>query len=406
MQHVLIIGGGFAGVWSALGASAARRELRHASELRITLVAREPYLTIRPRLYESDPETARVPIDELLDSIGVELVVGDATRIDTSARTVAVDTTGGRVTLAYDRLILAAGSRLHRPDVAGANEHAFSVDTYHEAMALDRHLASLAAGDARAEGDGWFDAVIVGAGFTGLEVATTMVSRLRSVASRAGVDAVPRVMLVERAEMVAPDLGSNPRPLVETALRELGVAVRVGASVAEVAPGHVVLTTGERIAAATTVWTGGMRASDLTVQIPGERDGFGRVAVDEYLRVRSAPGVIAAGDVAHAMADAGHVTPMSCQYAIPMGDLAGRNAVADLAGRELTRFAPAPYVTCLDLGEWGALFTQGWERRVHLAGFWGKQMKETINTRMIYPPSPSLPAAGTIRHEGDVLAAA
>jgi NADH dehydrogenase len=107
--------------------------------------------------------------------------------------------------------------------------------------------------------------------------------------------------------------------------------------------------------------------------------------------------VFAAGDAARAMADAGHVAPMSCQFAMPMGDRAGRNAMAELAGRGPSAFRPPPYVTCIDLGEWGGLFTQGWDRQVHLAGFWGKKMKETINTRMIYPPAAVDPGAITTR---------
>jgi len=407
MQQLLIIGGGFAGVWSALGAAAARAELRRAAaDLRITLVTREPYLTIRPRLYEADPEGMRVPLGDLLDSLGVELMLGDVTRIDAAARTVAVDAIRGRTILSYDRLILAAGSRLRRPDIPGASEHAFSVDTYDEAVSLDRHLAGLGRRPSDRTRAGRFTAVVVGAGFAGLEVATTMVSRLRSLATRADAGERPAVVLVERASAVAPGLGSNPRPIVETALRELGVAVRVGTSVAEIDGGHVTLTSGERIAAATAVWTAGLCASDLTLQLPAERDGLGRTMVDECLRVRGVDDVFAAGDVAHALADGEHVAPMSCQYAIPMGERAGRNAVAELSGREPSRFLQPDYVTCLDLGDWGGLFTQGWDRQVHLTGFWGKVMKQTINTWMIYPPPFGWPAARTIAPDRIVRSAA
>jgi NADH dehydrogenase len=86
------------------------------------------------------------------------------------------------------------------------------------------------------------------------------------------------------------------------------------------------------------------------------------------------------------MADETHVAPMSCQYAIPMGELAGRNAVAELLGDIPQPFAQPHYVTCLDLGAAGALFMQGWDRAVKLTGFWAKVMKETINTQLIYPP--------------------
>jgi NADH dehydrogenase len=386
MHEILIIGGGFAGVWSALGAAAARRALgAHDSSLRIGLLTREPYLTIRPRLYESNPQDARVPLRELLDSAGVELILGDAARIDAAARTVVARTVPGLATLRYDRLILAAGSRLRPPRVPGAESHVFNVDTYAEAMVLESHLRGLADGPAR---PGRFTAVVVGAGFAGLEVATTMVSRLESISSRVA-GGRPSVVLVEHAGMVAPDLGANPRPFVESALRDLGISLRTRTDVAAVHDDYVTLSTGEHIPAATTVWTAGLSASDLTLQLPAERDSLGRVTVDSHLRVRGVDGVLAAGDTARAMADDEHVAPMSCQYAIPMGDLAGRNAVAELTGREPRSFRPPPYVTCLDLGNWGALFTQGWDREVHLSGFWGKTMKETINTRLIYPAGRS-----------------
>jgi NADH dehydrogenase len=103
--------------------------------------------------------------------------------------------------------------------------------------------------------------------------------------------------------------------------------------------------------------------------------------------VRGLSDVYAAGDVARAIADfEGHVAPMSCQCAIPMGESAGANAAADLLGADATPFSYPSYVTCLDLGEAGALFMQGWDREVRLTGFWGKLMKETINRRLIYPP--------------------
>jgi len=383
MQRILIIGGGFAGVWAARAAARARRELApRPSDLSITLVSRDPYLTIRPRLYEPAPERLRVPLDQALAGQGVERMEGEVTELDIAALTVSVAGAGGERRLAYDRLVLAAGSRLFRPTVPGAGEHAFSVDTHADAMALDRHLSTLAA---RPVGPGRFTAIVVGSGFTGLEVATELVARLRALAGAAHATEV-RVVLVERADTVAPDLGPEPRPLVERALRELDIALHLGTSVAEVRPDGVRLLGGEWIPALTTVWAGGLRASDLTAQLGGERDALGRVTVDAALRVEGVEHVIAAGDVARAKADATHATLMSCQHAIPMGEVAGRNAVAGIVGAPMVRFAQPHYVTCLDLGPWGALFTQGWERTVTLTGFWAKAMKETINTRLIYPP--------------------
>jgi NADH:ubiquinone reductase (H+-translocating) len=393
VQNILIVGGGFAGVWSALAAAGARERLgRGPSDVRITLVSRDPHLTIRPRLYEPDPDRLRVPLNGVFGGDRVELVVGEVTGIDTKARTATVQAARGLRLLTYDRLILAAGSRLERPNITGAAVHAHSVDTLGEAVALDQHLTTLPSQTSRAAR---FTVIVVGAGFTGLEVATQLVERLGSLAARSGAVHELRVVLVEREGVVAPDLGPASRSVIETALRDLGIEVRLGAPVAEVGADGVRLGTGEWIAAATTVWTGGLRASALAGQLGVERDALGRVPVDEYLRVRGVEGVFAAGDLARAMADPEHAAPMSCQLAIPMGECAGRNAVSELLDVPLVAFSWPNYVTCLDLGPWGALFTEGWDRQVRLTGFWAKVMKETINGRLIYPPvAPGTPGVG------------
>jgi NADH:quinone reductase (non-electrogenic) len=363
MKRIVIVGGGFAGVRAALAAARSRRA---AGDLAVTLVSRDPWLTIRPRLYEATLDGVRVPLDEVLGPAGVERLEGTVSGIDAAARTVAIDSR----LLRYDRLILAAGSRARRPPA-----HAFGVDGHAEALALQRHLAALPAGPGR------LTAVVVGAGFTGIEVATELAARLRAVAA----GAPSRVVLVGAAATVAPDLGPGARRHVEEALASLRVETRVGVAVAAIDPAGVTLGGGERIDAATTVWTGGFAASPLAALLPVERDPAGRLPVDALLRVRGVEAIYAAGDVARALADPEHVAPMSCQYAIPMGERAGLNAAADLLGAPPRPFAPPPYVTCLDLGEAGALFMQGWEREVRLTGFWAKLMKRTINQRLIYP---------------------
>lgn len=123
-----------------------------------------------------------------------------------------------------------------------------------------------------------------------------------------------------------------------------------------------------------------------TEQIPGVRDKIGRLEVDEYLRVRGVPDVYAAGDTAAATAEAGHTVMQSCQHAVPQGKLVGANVAADLLGRPLAAFAPDPYVTCLDLGSYGAVLTTGWDRQVVQTGAEAKQLKGSINSEWIYPP--------------------
>ena len=122
------------------------------------------------------------------------------------------------------------------------------------------------------------------------------------------------------------------------------------------------------------IWAAGIRAAPLTQQIPAERDNFGRLLVDRDLRVPSVPGVFATGDAASAACDdVGNYALMSCQHATRMGAFAGNNAAAELLGVPTKPYHQKAYVTCLDLGEAGALFTRGWERKVEMVGDVGQE---------------------------------
>lgn len=317
---------------------------------------------------------------QALQPIGVGRIAALATAIDATRRSVTVVSGGRAWTLEYRRLILATGSTLKRPALPGA-QHLHDVDTLPGAVALDTHLRML---PARPAGPGRFTAVVVGAGFTGIEVAAELVSRLRALAGPAAEEV--RVVLVERADTVGPELGPGPRPVITGALRELGIEVRLNASLASAHAAHLRLTNGTSISTHTAVWTAGMTASQLTREIPGRHDRLGRLLVDQDLRVPQAPEVFAAGDTACADVGAGQLTVQSCQYAIPLGRYAGHNAAADLLGLPAAAFSPEPYTTCLDLGAAGAVFTTGQERTVRLTGKPAKDLKRTINRRRIYPP--------------------
>ena len=382
-QRILVIGAGFAGMWSALAAArlldqAARRDVE------IVLVAPSPELHVRPRLYEKAPERMTAPLQGIFDTVGVRYLAGRVERIDVVHQQVVVATAGtdaAAQTLHYDRLVLAAGSRLNCPPIPGLQQHAFNVDQIADAARLQAHLQGLAE---RAQSAARNTVVVAGAGFTGIETAAEMPARLREVL---GADAAVEVILVERADALGPDLGEGPRPVITQALTELGVSWRLGSDVARVDAEGVTLESGERIDAATVIWTAGARASALTEQIPGQQDAAGRLHVDRNLKANGVDAVFATGDCAHAVTDdEGNVAMMSCQHAMNLGRSAGHNAAADLLGEAMIAYSQPKYVTCLDLGPWGAVYTEGWDRQVVLAGAEAKALKTRINTEWIYPP--------------------
>jgi NADH:ubiquinone reductase (H+-translocating) len=389
-MRLVIIGAGFAGMYAAL--SAARlRDIQGVSpeELEITLVSPEPTLVVRPRLYEPKPETLTAPLLDVLRAVDVDYVQGTAGTIDTTSRMVQLATAKGRgKKLSYDRLVIATGSRLFRPTIPGLADHGFSVDSLDDALALDKHLQALAN---RPAVNGRNTVVVAGGGFTGIEAATEMPSRLRKIF---GNSVNPRIIIVERNPAIAPDMGDGSRRVIEDALRKLGVETRLGTGVASLDASGVTLSTGEHIETETVIWAAGIRAAPLTQQIHSEHDNFGRLLVDRDLRVTGVPGVFATGDAARAACDdEGNYALMSCQHATRMGAFAGNNAAAELLGLPTRPYHQEGYVTCLDLGEAGALFTTGWERSVKWVDDVAKKTKREINTVWIYPPKAERAAA-------------
>jgi NADH dehydrogenase len=211
-------------------------------------------------------------------------------------------------------------------------------------------------------------------------------------------DVEPTVILVDHNPQVGSDMGDSARPVIEAALSANGVQTRLGVRVTAVDSGGTTLSTGEKLAASTVVWCAGMRASPVTESLGVERDRLGRVPVDDYLRVIGVRDVFAAGDVASAWMDDAHVSVMSCQHGRPMGRFAGYNVVSDLLGEPMLPLRIPWYVTVLDLGPAGAVYTEGWDRLVAASGAEAKATKNVINTRRIYPPRNG--------NRDDILAAA
>ncbi|WGD50811.1 NAD(P)/FAD-dependent oxidoreductase [Bradyrhizobium sp. CB1650] len=377
MARIVVLGAGFAGLWAAIGAARKRDEIG-TTDIDIHLVDRNPYHNIRVRNYEVDLSEVAIPLPQLLDPIGVSHGIGEIDAIDPARREISLVSSRGNETLVYDRLVLALGSEVMRPDIPGLAAHGFDVDTYAAALRLEAHLMALGRS---ASSPGHATVVVVGAGFTGIEVAAEMPERL----TRAGITG-SRVILVDPNPAVGTTIGEHARPVIETALSSLEVEMRLGVRVEAVEAAGIRLSSGEVIATQTVVWCAGMRASPLAASLPGARDRLGRLLVDPFMRVADLRGVFAAGDVASSVVDGLHPTVMSCQFARPMGRFAGHNVVADLAGQPLLPLRIDWYVTVLDLGDWGALYTEGWDREVQTTGAAAKATKQAINRKRIYPP--------------------
>lgn len=369
MSKLVIIGGGFAGVWAAMSA-AAERNRQQDKTVKISLISKDPYLILRPRLYEILSDDLRVPLAPLMSEIGVELVEAEVCSIKPDQNQVTVK--GGQE-FEYDGLVLATGSELATPGISGI-EFSFNVDTWKAAEKLERHYASLPKNSTF---------VVMGASFTGLEIATELRRRFGDVV---------RIFLIDHHKNAGQPLGQNPAAHIDDALDVSNIEKRFGNAVKSITSNGVLLEGGEFIESSTVILATGIKASSLTNSIQGRKDEFGRLEVDETLKVVGSINVYAAGDTGYAYADDEHTTYLCCQHAIQLGRHAGHNAFCDLVQKDMLPYRQEIYRTCLDLGIWGALFTTGWDFSVQAIKSEGKIIKEQIVTQLIYPPSPEIGA--------------
>jgi NADH dehydrogenase len=381
MKNLVVIGGGFAGFWSAMSAVRQARFLRKDSALKIMMISLDEYLSIRPRFYENKFKDMRVPLKKYLDPLGIVLHVAKVERIDHKKRNIfMVRSNGQEEVLSFDGLILAAGSQLNRPPLPGF-EHAFNVDTFRESVQLEDHLKELSASRFLSASSRTF--VVVGASFTGLEVITGLPERLRSFDLP---DIHYDFILTDRSFSIAPEYSSEGRGIISRQIGKEGIQFFAGEEVDSISPEHIRFKSGKCIETRTIIWCGGLKANPLTSMFPIDRDCQGRLKVDQFLRIDGQKTIFAAGDVAQACVDdEGHTSVMSCQHVIPQGKFAGNNAVNALFDCDLIPYSQPRYVTCLDLGSEQALLTSGWGRFPKMTGISAKELKIEIMSKWIIP---------------------
>lgn len=379
-KQILIIGAGFAGMWAAL--SAARLADKNQQDIDITVIAPQPELRVRPRFYESAVQTLVAPLQPLFEVTGVTFLRGTVEKILPTSKEVSWKDTRGETRLhRYDRLVLASGSQVNRSIVAGAAEHAFDLDQLESAAVLEQHLQDLAK---QPESKARNTVVVCGGGFTGIEMALELPGRLSDIL---GADAKTRVVVVERGAQPGARWSQELRDVIAEASTELNVEWMVNSEVESVDASGVTLKDGQTIASQTVIWTVGVQANGLTAQIDAPRDRQGRLHVNANLQVVGHEDIYATGDVAYAATDdKGNHALMTCQHAILLGKFAGNNVAASLLNVEPLPYRQEMYVTCLDLGAWGAVYTEGWDQQVKLTRAEAKKLKMSIVSELIYPP--------------------
>ncbi|MGC5052258.1 NAD(P)/FAD-dependent oxidoreductase [Micromonospora sp. DT48] len=331
--RVVIVGAGFAGYHAAKTLSRLAR-----GRAEIVLLNSTDYFLYLPLLPEVaagvvEPGRIAVPLAGTLD--GVRVVIGEADSVDLQNRWVGfTQPEGERNRLAYDRLVLAVGSVNKLLPIPGVTEYAHGFRGLPEALYLHDHvvrqieLAEQAEDPAEQQARATF--VVVGAGYTGTEVAAHGILFTDELAAqRPHLKVRPRWMLLDVAPRVLPELDRRMSVTADRVLRRRGVDVRMGTSVAVATSDGVKLTDGEYVPTCSLVWCVGVRPDPFVAEL-GLRTEKGRLVVDEYLNVPGFPEVYACGDAAAVpdLTRPGEICTMTAQHAQRQGKLAAHNIAA------------------------------------------------------------------------------
>ncbi|WP_371663628.1 NAD(P)/FAD-dependent oxidoreductase [Streptomyces sp. NBC_00280] len=336
--RILIVGAGFAGYQTA-------RTLARLTRQKADITLLNPtdhflYLPLLPQVAAGVLEPRRITVSLAGTLPRVRLVLGeaDADGIDLDARTVRyTDPEGESGTLGYDRLVLAVGSVNKLLPVPGVAENAHGFRGLPEALYhrdhVIRQIELAAAADDEKSCAARCTFVVVGAGYTGTEVAAQgqllTDALVRKQPLREGVR--PRWLLLDTAPRVLPQLDEKLSRTADRVLRERGVDVRTETSVKEATRGGVLLSDGEFVESRTLVWCVGVRPDPLVESI-GQPLESGRLIVDPFLQVPGHPEVFACGDAAAVpdLNNPGEFTGMTAQHAWRQGKVAARNVAASL----------------------------------------------------------------------------
>ncbi|WP_250034667.1 NAD(P)/FAD-dependent oxidoreductase [Paractinoplanes maris] len=435
MRTILVVGGGYAGFYTAWRLEKKLRE----DEARVIVVDPRPYMTYQPFL----PEVVAGSVEARHAAVALRrhlrkttLITGTVTRIDHAHRTVVIrPAVGGSFSQTYDILVVTAGAVTRKLAIPGVAEHAIGMKHVEEAVAIrDRLLtafdqaAILPRGPQRQR---LLTVTFVGGGFSGVEGFGELLSLARSLLKKyPELDASELSFhLIEARDRILPEVTDEPGRWVVRHLEKRGGHVHLDARLRSAEDGHIVLSTGEEFDSELIVWTAGNGANPMVhnhTDLP--IDARGQVVVRADLRVGTDAEPVgdawAAGDDAAvpdlAVRRPGAATVPNAQHAVRQGKLLAKNLIASLRGHPTKPYRHAGLGTVATLGlghgifQWHGIVIKGfpawvmhrgyhvlavptWERKVRVLAVWATALlygRDIVSLASVQDPRRAFQTGG------------
>lgn len=334
MKHVVIVGGGFAGLNAA-------KELGHKPDLRITVIDRSNHHLFQPLLYQVamaalSPAEIAVPIRHILTQYhNITVLQDEVCDLDLSQRQISAR----NHTLDYDYLILACGANHSYFGHEEWEEYAPGLKTIEQATEIRRRvLTAFEAAEWTSDPEQLrklMTFVIIGGGPTGVELAGAIGEMSRFTLAQDFRHINPKlahIILVEAGPRLLPSFAEKLAQDATDVLENIGVQVRTSSTVTGVDQDGVTIGQ-ERVAAATILWAAGVQASGLGRKLGVITDPMGRVPVEPGLNLKDHPEVFVAGDMAHFAHGLRTPLPGLAPVALQQGRWIGKNILRQIDGQ-------------------------------------------------------------------------
>jgi NADH dehydrogenase len=379
-KHILILGGGYGGLLSAL---TARKHLS-AEEASITVVNRFPTHQIITELHRLaagnlSEKAVALPLEKLLRGKNIDLKISSVQEISPDEHQVSL---ADGTKLSYDLLVVALGSETAYFGIPGLQEHSFILKSVDDANRLREHVESCISEYSKTKNKADATIVVGGGGLTGIELVGEFADLMPQLCRKYGVDHKEiSLYCVEAAPTVLPGFPAELVERAQTSLAARGVEFVTGTPVTKMEEFTVELKDGRTIETKTMVWTGGVQGNSVVAN-SGIEVNRGRALVNEFLQSTSHQDVFLAGDSAVVMGPEGRPYPPTAQLAWQMGETVGYNLFAYLKGGTMEEFSPVFSGTLGSLGRKDAIGTIG-GNKTQLKGLPASLMKEASNIRYL-----------------------
>lgn len=388
MKQIVVLGGGYGGVLTAkkLG------KLLKKQEVRITLIDRNPYHTLLTELHEvaagrTDEDAIKIDLKKVFAGFkNVDVVQDEIARIDLDSRKLH----GEAKAYAYDYLVIGTGSKPTYFGIPGAQEHAFSLWSFEDAVNLKEQILHMFREAVKernaAKRKAMLTFVVVGAGFTGVEMIGELAEYVQDLCREHHIERTEVTLhVVDMVDKILPILPDSLIKKSEKHLGKLGVNIITGSRITSVSEDSVQLGNRE-IASKTVIWTAGVEGSEVVGNLNVELKGQKRVLTNDKLQVPEHPEVYVVGDnIFYIPEGASAPVPQMVENAEHAAPLVAYNIAAEFNGKKKKSYKPVFHGVMVSIGSRYGVANVGLPNRMFkLSGFLAMGIKHVINLLYLF----------------------